>query len=77
MKTGKKREHNINFAPYAENGIEFCYKFLDEINNNPEINSNINKWIDYIFGVNQFNANSKEFFCNLIIPLLKGLILNK
>ena len=39
MKTGKKREHNINFAPYAENGIEFCYKFLDEINNNPEINS--------------------------------------
>ena len=61
MKTGKKREHNINFAPYAENGIEFCYKFLDEINNNPEINSNINKWIDYIFGVNQFNSNSKEF----------------
>ena len=51
------REHNMNFSPYAKNGFEFCYDLLDQINNNIEINSNINKWIDFIFGVNQFNNN--------------------
>ena len=59
---GIKRIHNISLSPYAENGIEFCYDLLDKINYNLEINSNINKWIDFIFGVNQFNneQNSKE-----------------
>ena len=56
----KKREHNIDLTPYANNGIELCYDFLDQINNNKEINNNINKWIDFIFGVNQYNNNTKE-----------------
>ena len=55
-----KRNHNLSLSPYANNGIEFCYDLLDNINNNIEINNNINKWIDFIFGVNQYVNNSKE-----------------
>ena len=51
------REHNMDFSPYAKNGFEFCYDLLDQINNDIEINLNINKWIDFIFGVNQFINN--------------------
>ena len=55
-----KREHNINLLPYANNGVELCYDLLYDINNNIEINNNINKWIDFIFGVNQYVNNTKE-----------------
>ena len=55
-----QREHNINLKPYSNNGIEFCNYFINEINNNPDISSNINKWIDFIFGLNQINVNSKD-----------------
>ena len=55
-----KREHNINLTPYANNGIEFCYDLLYDINNNIEINNNIHKWIDFVFGVNQYVNNPKE-----------------
>jgi hypothetical protein len=55
-----KREHNVKLIPYANNGIEYCYDSLDDINNNIEINNNINKWIDFIFGINQYTNNNKE-----------------
>ena len=54
---GKQKEgqrvHNISFEPYANNAIEFTYLLKNLINNDVEINNNINKWIDYIFGINQ------------------------
>ena len=57
---GLTRVHNINVRPYAENGLEFCYYLMEQINYNLEINNNINKWIDFIFGVNQFNSNTNS-----------------
>ena len=62
------RVHNITFKPYSENPIEFSYLLKDLINNNIEINNQINKWFDFIFGVNQLgnfhnkstNMNQKE-----------------
>ena len=59
------RVHNISFQPYAENPFEFCYLIKDLINNNEEINSQINKWFDFIFGVNQlgnFSLNKNISF---------------
>ena len=54
---GKQRDglrvHNISFEPYANNAIEFAYLLKNLINNDPEINNNINQWIDFIFGINQ------------------------
>ena len=47
------RVHNVTFNPYAENFIEFSYIIKNKINNNIEINNKINKWFDFIFGVNQ------------------------
>ena len=61
------RVHNITFQPYSQNSIEFSYMIKDLINNNIEINNQINRWFDFIFGVNQLgnyssnkNLNSKE-----------------
>ena len=59
---GKSREHNISLTPFATNGIAFCYDLLDQINNNVEINNNINKWIDFIFGINQYNDSKEMIF---------------
>ena len=59
------RVHNISFQPYAENPFEFCYLIKDLLNNNEEINSQINKWFDFIFGVNQlgnFSLNKNISF---------------
>ena len=57
---GKQKEgvrvHNISFEPYAENPIQFSYMIKDLINNNIEINNSINKWFDFIFGVNQLGS---------------------
>ena len=64
QKTGL-RVHNITFRPYAENPFEFCYLIKDLINNNEEINIQINKWFDFIFGVNQlgnFSLNKNISF---------------
>ena len=47
------RIHNISFQPYAKNPIQFCYLIKDLINNNIDVNNQINKWFDFIFGVNQ------------------------
>ena len=58
--TTNRRGHNVKLIPYANNGIEYCYDLLDDINNNIEINNNINKWIDFIFGVNQYTNSNKE-----------------
>ena len=68
---GKQKEgvrvHNISFKPYSNNSFEFCYLIKNLVNNNIEINNNINKWFDFIFGVNQLgnytqnkNLSSKE-----------------
>ena len=56
----KIRIHNIGFEPYAKNGIEFCYDLKNRINNDTKINENINLWIDFIFGVNQWSSNPTE-----------------
>jgi hypothetical protein len=54
---GKRKDgvriHNITFAPYAQNVIQFCYLLKNLINNSIEINNEINKWFDFIFGINQ------------------------
>ena len=61
------RVHNVSFKPYRNNSFEFCYLIKNLINNNIEINNNINKWFDFIFGVNQLgnytqnkNISNKE-----------------
>ena len=59
---GRSREHNISLSPFANNGIAFCYDLLGQINNDVEINNNINKWIDFIFGVNQYNDSKDMLF---------------
>ena len=61
---GKQKEgvrvHNINFQPYSDNPIEFIYLIKDLINNNIEINNQINKWFDFIFGINQLGNYSSN-----------------
>ena len=52
------RVHNIFFKPYCNNPFEFSYLIKNLINNNIEINNNINKWFDFIFGINQFNKDN-------------------
>ena len=52
-RTDSIRVHNITFGPYAKNPFEFCYLLKNLLNNNIEINNNINKWFDFVFGVNQ------------------------
>ncbi len=57
------RVHNISFSPYCDNPIQFSYLLKDLMNNNPEVNNHINKWFDFIFGVNQlgnFSSNKKD-----------------
>ena len=54
------RIHSLGVEPYANNGIEYCYKLKNKINSDLEINQNINKWFDFIFGVNQYKSNPKE-----------------
>ena len=62
------RVHNISFEPYAKNPFEFSYLLKNLINNDEKINNEINKWFDFIFGVNQIgnyisnknNYTSKE-----------------
>ena len=56
----KIRIHNILFEPYAKNGIEFCYDLKNRINNDIKVNENINLWIDFIFGVNQWSSTPME-----------------
>ena len=61
---GKQKEgvrvHNINFKPYCDNPIDFSYLIKDLINNNIEINNQINKWFDFIFGINQLGNYSSN-----------------
>ena len=54
------RIHNLSSEPYANNGIEYCYKLKYKIDSDLEINQNINKWFDFIFGVNQYKVNPKD-----------------
>ena len=54
------RVHNISFQPYCDNQIQFSYLLKDLINNNIEINNQINKWFDFIFGVNQLGNYSNN-----------------
>ena len=54
------RVHDVIFEPYADNPIEFSYLIKDLINNNTEINNQINKWFDFIFGVNQLGNYSSN-----------------
>ena len=56
------RVHNISFHPYCDNPIQFIYLLKDLLNNSIEVNKQINKFFDYIFGVNQLGnySNSKK-----------------
>ena len=64
QKTGY-RAHNLSFEPYAKDPFQFCYILKDLMNNNHDINEHINKWFDFIFGVNQlgnFSSNKNMSF---------------
>ena len=52
------RIHDVEFFPYADNAYEFVYKFKFMLNNSEEINTKINLWFDFIFGINQFNKDN-------------------
>ena len=52
------RIHNVECLPYADNAYEFVYKFKFMLNNNSEINTKINEWFDFIFGINQYNKDN-------------------
>ena len=54
------RIHNLSVEPYGNNGIEFCYKLKNKIDTDIDINKNINKWFDFIFGINQYKINPKD-----------------
>ena len=66
---GKQKEglrvHNISFEPYANNPFQFCYMLKDLMNNNIEINEQISKWFDFIFGVNQLGNFSSNKYMSL------------
>jgi len=53
------RIHNVEFSPYAENAYDFIYKFKYKLNNDEEVNTKINEWFDFIFGINQYNKDNK------------------
>ena len=53
------RIHNVEFKPYADNAYDFIYKFKYMLNNNEEVNTKINEWYDFIFGINQYNKDNK------------------
>ena len=52
------RIHNVEFKPYANNAYDFLYKFKNMLNTNEEVNTKINEWFDFIFGINQFNKDN-------------------
>ena len=52
------RVHNVEFRPYANNAYDFLYKFKNMLNTNEEVNTTINEWFDFIFGINQFNKDN-------------------
>ena len=52
------RIHNVEFKPYAKNAYDFLYKFKYMLNTNEEVNTKINEWFDFIFGINQFNKDN-------------------
>ena len=53
------RIHNVGFKPYGENPYDFTYKFKYMLNNKEEVNTKINEWFDFIFGINQYNKDNK------------------
>ena len=53
------RIHNVKFSPYASNAYEFVYDFkYRRLNNDEGINTNINMWFDFIFGINQYGKDN-------------------
>ena len=61
---GKQKEglliNDVNCKPYAENPVEFCYFIRNMLNFDANVNNNINKWFDFIFGINQISKNKNE-----------------
>ena len=53
------RIHNVKFSPFAKNAYDFVYEFKYNLNNDEGINTKINMWFDFIFGVNQYNNDNK------------------
>ena len=56
----KTRIHNLCLEPYAKSSIDYCYKLKHRTNYDIETNKNIQKWLDFIFGVNQWSNNPKD-----------------
>ena len=54
------RIHNVEFKPYASNAYEFYYIFRFMLNSNEEVNTKINEWFDFIFGINQYNSDNQK-----------------
>jgi hypothetical protein len=52
------RIHDVECFPYADNAYEFVYKIKYMLNNDEEINTKINLWFDFIFGINQYNKDN-------------------
>ena len=52
------RIHDVEVFPFSDNAYEFVYKIKFMLNNDEEINTKINLWFDFIFGVNQYNKDN-------------------
>ena len=52
------RIHDVECFPYADNAYEFVYKIKFLLNNDEEINTKINLWFDFVFGINQYNKDN-------------------
>ena len=53
------RIHNVWFSTFGNNTYDFIYKFKYMLNNNEEVNTTINGWFDFIFGIEQYNKDNK------------------
>ena len=48
-----ERVHNVTFTPFGENVVDFCYRMKNLLNFDENVNENIHKWFEYVFGTKQ------------------------
>ena len=48
-----ERVHNVTFSPFGDNIVDFCYKMKNMLNFDDNVNENIYKWFEYVFGMKQ------------------------
>ena len=63
----KKRVHNTMFTPFGNSPEEYVYNMRNMLNHNAYVQTHIQLWFDYVFGVHQVKINP-EFngvgYCN-------------